>query len=262
MNILQIQQMKEQKRKISMVTCYDFWSAQLINETSIDLILVGDSAANVMHGHSSTLFIDTDTMALHVAAVSKGSPSKFIIGDLPFLSYRKDLNYNMTQIEKLMKAGANAVKMEGALGNLLLIEHCAQSGIPIMGHLGLTPQSIHQLGGLRVQGRQEKEALAIAEQAKSLEQAGCFGLVLECLPSPLAAEITSQLRIPTIGIGAGPDTDGQVLVLHDLLGLNGSFRPKFLRQFLNGGELIKDAIEDYHQAVLNKTYPSVEESYE
>ncbi|MCB0355492.1 MAG: 3-methyl-2-oxobutanoate hydroxymethyltransferase [Bdellovibrionales bacterium] len=262
MNIFDLQKMKQSQQKISMVTCYDFWSAQILAESAIPLILVGDSAANVIHGFSSTLNMDTHLMALHVAAVARGVSNKFIIGDLPFLSYRKDLTYNMTQVEKIMKAGAHAVKLEGAEGNLSLIQHCVESGVPVMGHLGLTPQSLHQLGGMRVQGRNQEQARKIFAHAQALEQAGCFALVLECVPSPLAAQITQELKIPTIGIGAGPDTDGQVLVMQDLLGLNGDFKPKFLRKFLDGKKLFLEAFNDYHKAVSEKSFPAIEESYE
>ncbi|MCB0391547.1 MAG: 3-methyl-2-oxobutanoate hydroxymethyltransferase [Bdellovibrionales bacterium] len=262
MNIFDIQLMKSKNQKISMTTCYDYWSARIINESKIHLVLVGDSAANVIHGHNSTIPIDTDTMCIHISAVTKGCPDKFIIGDLPFLSYRKDLTFNMTQVEKIIKAGAHAVKLEGADGNINFIEHCVKSGVPVMGHLGLTPQSIHQMGGFRVQGRHQEQAKLIKEQALALEKAGCFSLVLECVPSPLATEITNSLSIPTIGIGAGPDTDGQVLVMHDLLGINGDFKPKFLRKFLNGKELLLQAFNEYHDSVINKSFPSIEESYE
>ncbi len=262
MNILDLQKMKNNGQKISMITCYDYWSAKIIDQSDIHILLVGDSAANVIHGHNSTIPIDTQTMAMHVSAVSKGSPRKFIVGDMPFLSYRKGLTYNMKQIEKIMKAGAHSVKIEGAIGNLDLIKHCVSSGIPVMGHLGLTPQSIHQLGGFKVQGREAEQAEIIIKNSQLLEDAGCFSLVLECVPSELANTISKRLKIPTIGIGAGPHTDGQVLVMHDMLGLNEGFKPKFLRQFLDGKSLLLQAFNDFHNAVTEKSFPTVEESYE
>jgi len=262
MNILDIINYKKQNKKMAMITCYDFWSARIIENSPIELVLVGDSAANIIHGHPTTLPIDTKTMALHVAAVAKGLKTKFIVGDMPFLSTRKSLTHNMKQIEIIMKAGAHSIKIEGAEGNLELIRHCVNSGIPVMGHLGLTPQSFYQMGGFKVQGRTESAAQKILEHSLSLQQAGCFSIVLECVPSSLAREITSRLEIPTIGIGAGPDVDGQVLVFHDLLGLNDGFHPKFLRKFLDGKSLIKNALEDFHQSVQNQSFPSLEESYE
>ncbi len=252
---------KEQGQKISMVTCYDFTFAKILAASQVDCLLVGDSAAMVMHGHRTTLNASVEMMAIHISAVSQGAPDKFIVGDLPFLSYRKDLASNMEALGTLMKAGAQAVKLEGAKGNLELIEHSVDSGIPVMGHLGLTPQSIHQLGGFKVQGREKKEHDRIFEEAQSLQKVGCFSLVLECVPAGLAAEITRNLKIPTIGIGAGVDCDGQVLVLQDLLGLNAEFHPKFLRQYFAGFEVLKNAFDHYHQDVLSREFPSAKESY-
>lgn len=253
---------KKKGDKISMVTCYDYTMARILADSQVDVLLVGDSAAMVMHGHSTTLPINTNVMALHTAAVARGASNKFIVGDLPFLSYRKDLKSNVEAAGKIMKAGAHAVKLEGAVGNLELISHLVQSGIPVMGHIGLTPQSIHQLGGFKVQGKEQKEYKRILSEAQQLEAAGCFSVVLECIPSGLAKEITNSLSIPTIGIGAGVDCDGQVLVLQDLLGLNKDFHPKFLRTYLNGFETLKKAFDDYHQDVVLKKFPSKQESYE
>ncbi len=253
---------KKQQKKISVVTCYDNWSARIINQSAIDAVLVGDSAAMVMHGHADTLPIDIHTMALHVAAVVRGAPDKFVIADMPFLSFRKSLDSNVANAEVLMKAGANALKIEGAKGNLELIQHLVESGVPVMGHLGLTPQSVNTLGGFKVQGRENSQAEALAQAAKALQNAGCFSIVFECVPSALARKISEELEIPTIGIGAGLDTDGQVLVLQDMLGLNGGFKPKFLRKFLDGQKLILEALGEYHESVVNKSFPSVEESYE
>ncbi|MCB0419662.1 MAG: 3-methyl-2-oxobutanoate hydroxymethyltransferase [Bdellovibrionales bacterium] len=262
MNIFDFYNKKSSKEKISMVTCYDYWSAQILNSTNIDCLLVGDSLSMVMHGHANTLPADIDVMALHTCAVRRGAPEKFIIGDLPFLSYRKDFSSNVSAAEALMKSGANAIKLEGAKGNLSLIQHLTDSGVPVMGHLGLTPQSIHQLGGYRVQAKSDEAAEILRKEAKELEEAGCFSLVLECVPTQIAEKITATLTIPTIGIGAGPFTDGQVLVLHDLLGLNSGFQPKFLRTYLDGKNLVKEALEKFHLEVRSGEFPSIQESYE
>jgi 3-methyl-2-oxobutanoate hydroxymethyltransferase len=261
MKIQDFKEYKNAQRKISMVTCYDFWSARIINHSQIDCVLVGDSAAMVMHGYPSTLQADTDMMAAHIRSVATGAPSKFIVGDMPFMSFRKDLASGTTAAEKLIRAGAHAVKLEGAKGNLELVRHLVESGIPVMGHLGLTPQSIHQLGGFKVQGRELEEYKEMLKDAKDLQKSGCFALVLECVPGPLATDISKLLAIPTIGIGAGPDTDGQVLVLQDLLGMNKEFQPKFLRKYLDGHDLILAALNEYHKDTQERSFPAESETY-
>lgn len=261
MTILDFQGYKKEGRKISMVTCYDFWSAQIIAATNIDCVLVGDSLSMVMYGHTSTLNATTDLMCRHIEAVRKGAQKKFLIGDMPFLSYRKDLSTNMTQVEAIFRAGAEAIKIEGAGGNIDFIQHCVESGIPVMGHLGLTPQSIHQLGGFRVQARGD-QAHHLLEQALRLEDAGCFAIVLECVPVSAAAKVTERLQVPIIGIGAGPTCDGQVLVLQDLLGMNPDFNPKFLRKYLDGFSMIQEALNRYDNDVKNASFPIAKESYE
>ena len=180
---------------------------------------------------------------------------------MPFLSYRKSLDANMESVESLMKAGSHALKLEGAEGNLKLIEHVVQSGVPVMGHLGLTPQSVNTLGGFKVQGREKKSQEKILQDALALQDAGCFSVVLECVPSALAKVIAQELHIPVIGIGAGPDVDGQVLVLQDMLGLNQNFKPSFLRHYLNGAELVQNALNHFHQDVVEGKFPSEKESY-
>lgn len=252
---------KKAAEKISMITCYDYSFAKIVNESNIDCILVGDSASMVMHGHPTTINASIEMMEWHTKAVSVGAPNKFVIGDLPFLSYRKSLSENMNNVELLMKAGAEALKLEGALGNLELIKHLVESGVPVMGHLGLTPQSVHTLGGFKVQGREAASHQLIYEQSKMLEDVGCFSLVLECVPSVLAKEITTSLHIPTIGIGAGPDTDGQVLVLQDLLGFSDDFKPKFLRRFLNGKSLILQSFNNFNNSVKDLSFPNDSEKY-
>lgn len=261
MTILEFQEKKKKHQKISMITCYDFSFAQVLNETNVDALLVGDSLAMTMHGYKTTLNASMTMMALHTEAVAKGAPKKLVIGDLPFCSYRKGLTTNMQAAEMIMKAGAQAVKLEGAAGNLKLVRHLVDSGIPVIGHLGLTPQSVHQLGGFKVQGRDAKAHQKIVEHSLALQDAGCFGLTLECVPSVLAEEITQKLEIPTIGIGAGVGTDGQVLVLQDLLGMTPGFKPKFLKTYWNGFESLKEIFNRYHDEVVQEKFPTEKESY-
>jgi len=246
---------RREGRRISMVTCYDFWTARIIDATPIDCILVGDSAAMVMHGHSTTIPADVATIALHVAAVRRGAPQRLIVADMPFLAHRKGIESAVEAVDVLMKAGAQAVKIEGR--DCATIGHVVESGVPVMGHLGLTPQSIR----FRVQGRGEKSANGLIEDAKGLEAAGCFAVVLECVPSVVARAVTDAVGIPTIGIGAGPATTGQVLVLQDLLGMDPDFKPQFLRTYLDGFRLFRDALERYDGDVRSGAFPSEEESY-
>lgn len=261
MNIHAFCAMKAAGEKITMITCYDYSFACILQQSTVDCILVGDSAAMVMHGHPTTVQATVDMMALHTAAVVRGAGDKFVIADMPFLSYRKSLSENMAAVQQLMHAGAQAIKLEGAEGNLELIRHIVDSGVPVMGHIGLTPQSIHQLGGFKVQGRDKKAAKALYQHAKQLAEAGCFALVLECVPGDVAQHITDAVDIPTIGIGAGVHTDGQVLVLQDLLGMNKSFQPKFLKQYLPGFDLIKDACNTYCDEVKSGGFPQAEHGY-
>lgn len=261
MNISDFQKMKNENRKISMITCYDYWSATIINETDVDSVLVGDSLAMVMHGHSSTIPANCEIMELHTKAVSAGIKNKFIIADMPFLSFRKGIKEAMNVVERLMKAGANGVKLEGVKGHEDVIKHIVESGVPVMGHLGLTPQSIQKFGGFKVQGLKRQDAEIIINDATALERLGCFSVVLECVPSELAKTITSNLEIPTIGIGAGQSVSGQVLVLQDMLGMNPSFNPKFVHKFLNGFELLQSSINKFNNDVKTNIFPSNEESY-
>lgn len=261
MNVLDFKKMKQAGEKISMLTCYDYSFAQLIAQTAVDCILVGDSLAMVMHGHPNTITATIDLMCLHTRAVAQGMPEKFIIGDLPFLSYRKSLNNTVIAVQQLMQAGAHAVKLEGTHGNLDTIKHLVESGVPVMGHIGLTPQAIHNLGGHRIQGKQDAVAADLLLQAQQLEQAGCFAIVLECIPATLAKTISQSITIPTIGIGAGPDTDGQVLVLQDLLGMQPNFKPKFLKTYLDGVNLIQSAVNQYVKEVKTQVFPAKEHCY-
>ncbi|MEJ8569335.1 3-methyl-2-oxobutanoate hydroxymethyltransferase [Elongatibacter sediminis] len=261
MNILTFAEHKRKHEKLVMVTCYDYTAARIVAQADIDMILVGDSAAMVMHGHDSTLPISTDEMAMHVRAVRRGAPKTFIVGDLPFLSYRRSQSETMDAVARLMRAGAEAVKLEGIAGNAEIIRHIVDSGVPVMGHIGLTPQSVNQLGGFRVQGVEADDRERLKREAVACQEAGCFALVLECVPETLAAEITSLLKIPTIGIGAGAETDGQVLVMHDLLGLNLDFKPKFVRRYLDGNKQWLDAFNQYASDVRSGEFPASEERY-
>ncbi|MCB0349510.1 MAG: 3-methyl-2-oxobutanoate hydroxymethyltransferase [Bdellovibrionales bacterium] len=252
---------KESKKQISMMTVYDTSFARILETTDIDVVLVGDSLAMTMHGYESTIPATMKMMALHTAAVSKVIKNKFIVADLPFMSFRKGFENLMANAEQLMRSGAHAVKLEGATGNLENITHLVDSGIPVMGHLGLTPQFINLFGGWKVQGKSNEAKEQILKDALALQKAGCFSLVLECVPEDLATTISKELRIPCIGIGAGANVDGQVLVLQDLLGMNPDFKPKFVRSYLDGYELIKNAVNSYVADVQTKEFPNKEESY-
>lgn len=261
MNVLDFTEKKIIKEKIVILTCYDYSTAKIFNDSSLDAILIGDSLAMTMHGFKDTVMATLFMMELHTAAVCRGAPNKFIISDLPFLSYRQSLNRSVIAAQKLIQAGAQAIKLEGAAGNLSLISYLVESGIPVMGHIGLTPQFINILGGFKVQGKTSAQAEQLKQDALALEQAGCFAIVLECVPSQLAKEITASLKIATIGIGAGVDTDGQILVMQDLLGLNLDFKPKFVNHFLNMGQLIREAVDQYSHSVKHKEFPGYEHSY-
>lgn len=261
-NILEFQKYKQQKQKISMVTCYDFWTAQILNSSQVDCLLVGDSASMIMHGAPTPIEATVKMMTTHIFSVARGAPDKFIIGDMPFLSFRKSLDASFDAAEMLMRAGAHAVKIEGLDGNEDFIRKLVLAGVPVMGHLGLTPQSHHALGGFRVQGKDDHSSEKIFQDAKKLQDLGCFAIVLECIPQSLAERVSIELEIPTVGIGAGDKTDGQVLVLQDLLGANPHFQPKFLRKFGNIHNLILEAVNTYDQEVKTQTFPSKEESYE
>ena len=261
MNTLDFAKRKAANDPIAMVTCYDFWSARVLSRTEVDCLLVGDSLAMVMHGFDSTVHATIDMMALHAAAVRRGAPSAYIVGDMPFLTMRRGQGCAMDAVQTLMSAGVNAVKVEGEAGQADLIAHIVESGVPVMGHLGLTPQSVHACGGHRIQGRNASQAAQILDSAKRLQQAGCFALVLECTPRPLARRITEALAIPTIGIGAGADTDGQVLVLQDMLGMDPEFKPKFLRHYADGCSMVRSAVDRFAQDIRARTFPAKTESY-
>lgn len=259
-SVIDFHKMKEQGKKISMITCYDYTSARIAAASSVDCLLVGDSVAMTMHGHRTTLAADPHLIAMHVRAVRAGAPEKFIIGDMPFLAHRGSLDRTLDAVAEIMRAGAQAVKIEGVHGSENAIRHVVESGVPVMGHLGLTPQSVHQFGGYKVQGTATGAAEILMSQARTLEECGVFALVLECIPSDLAAKVTRDLTIPTIGIGAGLDCSGQVLVMQDLLGLNTEFRPKFVRRYLDGFSLVKAAFDQFDRDVKSGDFPSQAET--
>ncbi|MCZ6916947.1 MAG: 3-methyl-2-oxobutanoate hydroxymethyltransferase [Gemmatimonadetes bacterium] len=262
MNVFDFRKMKSAGRRISMTTCYDYWSARILDQTPIDALIVGDSAAMVMHGHESTLPATPDMLAIHTQAVARGAHNKFIIADMPFLSFRKGLGPAIDCVQQLVRAGANAVKLEGVGGHDDVVKHIVQSGVPVMGHLGLTPQAVNSLGGFKVQGVGAEAAADLVEAAQRLEAVGCFSLVLEAVPTKTAQQITENVQIPTIGIGAGPHCDGQVLVLHDLAGFNRDFKARFVRMFEDGHGLLTRAVEEFDRTVKNGSFPSEAESYE
>jgi len=252
---------KASGKKLSMATCYDYTFGRLLAQSPIDAILVGDSAAMVIHGHETTLTATVEMMRVHVAAVARAAANKLIVADMPFLSFRKGLTAAMEAAHVLMSAGAHALKLEGVVGHEDVVEHLVRSGIPVMGHVGLQPQSVKAYGGFKPQGREETSALEIAKNASRLEELGVFGIVIECVPAVLAGQITQALSVPTIGIGAGPGCDGQILVLQDLLGLNSSFHPRFARAFCEGEKTIFEALTSYDDAVKSGSFPTSKESY-
>lgn len=254
MKITDFYNYKKSGPKISMVTAYDYTLASIAAGSAADCVLVGDSLAMVMHGHPDTLAATPELMALHTAAVARAVKNKLVVADMPFLSVRKGLRHAMDTVEQLARAGAQAVKIEGLDGHAEIISHIIQSDMPVMGHLGLTPQSLNRLGGYRTQGRDHASAEKLVAQAQELERLGCFALVLECVPAALAGRITSLLRIPVIGIGAGPHTDGQVLVMQDLLGLYGE-PPSFVKKYLDGRALLTGALDNFDSEVKSSAFP-------
>lgn len=258
-SILEFARARREQKPIVVVTAYDALLARTVAESEVDAILVGDSLAMVVHGLPSTVHATLEMMCLHTAAVRRGAPDMVVIADMPFLAHRRGCDEAMRAAGALMQAGATAVKLEGVAGHEDVVTHLVGSGIPVMGHLGLTPQSINQLGGYRMQGRSEAEAAQLQADAKRLEELGAFSMVLECVPAALAADITTALTVPTIGIGAGERTSGQVLVSTDLLGLDAKFRPRFARRYLDGhGEVLK-ALNAYAQDVRAAKFPAREE---
>ena len=257
-----LHEMKLRGEKISMLTAYDFSFAKIIDDANIDVILVGDSASNVMAGHISTLPITLDQMIYHAQSVIRAVDRALVVVDLPFGSYQGDSKEALKSSIRIMKeAGAHAIKLEGGEEVIESVKRILSAGIPVMGHLGLTPQSIFKFGTYSVRAKEEAEAEKLRTDAKLLEDAGCFGIVLEKIPAALATEVTKSLDIPVIGIGAGAGVDGQVLVLHDLLGITKEFHPRFLRRYLELYDEVKGAVEHYVQDVKSRDFPNDEEQY-
>lgn len=255
-------EMKQNGEKIAMLTAYDYSMARIIDEAKIDVILVGDSASNVMAGNVSTLPITLEHMIYHTQSVVKGVNRALVVADLPFGSYQGNSKTALESGIRLMKeAGAHAVKLEGGFEVLESVKRILSAGIPVMGHLGLTPQSIFKFGTYNVRAKEDAEAQKLKEDAILLEEAGCFAIVLEKIPAKLAAEVATSVHIPVIGIGAGQKVDGQVLVLHDLIGLTQEFNPRFLRRYLNLFDDIKNAVEHYIDDVKKLDFPNQEEQY-
>jgi 3-methyl-2-oxobutanoate hydroxymethyltransferase len=257
-----IQEMKDKGEKISMLTAYDYSTAKIIDDAGIDVILVGDSASNVMAGHDSTLPITLDHMIYHAQSVIRAVDRALVVVDLPFGSYQGNSSEALRSAIRIMKeAGAHAVKLEGGSEVIESVKRILSAGIPVMGHLGLTPQSIYKFGTYTVRAKEEAEAKKLREDALLLEEAGCFGLVLEKIPAKLAEETTKSLNIPVIGIGAGSGVDGQVLVFHDLVGITKEFSPRFLRRYLDLYGEIKKAVSHYIEDVKSEDFPNEKESY-
>jgi len=257
-----LQEMKNRGEKIAMLTAYDYSTARILDETGIDVILVGDSASNVMAGHKTTLPITLNEMIYHASSVMRAVNRALVVVDLPFGSYQGDSKEALYSAIRIMKeSGANAVKLEGGKQVLESVERILSAGIPVMGHLGLTPQSINKFGTYLVRATEEEEARQLLEDAYLLDNAGCFGIVLEKIPAKLAAQVTKKIRIPTIGIGAGQHCSGQVLVLHDMLGISQDFSPRFLRRYHNLYEEIKNSVNNYIDDVKKGEFPNQHEQY-
>jgi 3-methyl-2-oxobutanoate hydroxymethyltransferase len=257
-----LQRMKEAGEKISMITAYDFSFARIFDASGIDVILVGDSASNVMAGHETTLPITMDQMIYHATSVIRGVDRCLVVVDLPFGSYQSNSDIALASAVRIMKeTGGHAIKMEGGEEVVESVKRIISAGVPVMGHLGLTPQSIYKFGTYAVRAKEEVEAAKLKKDAKLLEKAGCFAIVLEKIPAALAKEVSQSIKIPTIGIGAGRYCDGQVLVMHDMLGINTQFKPRFLRQYLNIHEQATKAVQQYITDVKAQEFPNDNEQY-
>ena len=258
----QLREMKNRGEKISMLTAYDYSMARIVDEANIDVILVGDSASNVMAGHETTLPITLDQMIYHASSVVRAVKRSLVVVDMPFGSYQGNSKEALSSAIKIMKeSGGHAVKMEGGQEILDSIKRILTAGIPVMGHLGLTPQSIYKFGTYVVRAKEDEEAQRLIEDAKALEEVGCFAIVLEKIPAALAAKVAQMVTIPVIGIGAGNGVDGQVLVIHDMLGINNEFNPRFLRKYNNLHDHMLQAFEAYKKDVQSGDFPNASESY-
>ncbi len=257
-----LKKMKAAGEKAVMVTAYDFTLARLLDDAGVDVLLVGDSLGNVIQGHDSTLPVTVDHVVYHSAAVRRGARRAHVVADLPFMSYQVSEEDAVRNAGRLLaEGGAEAVKLEGGADYVDVVRRIVRAGIPVMGHIGLTPQSVHKLGGYVVQGKTEAQAARLLEDALALQDAGIYALVLEAVPSAVAARITEALDVPTIGIGAGPACDGQVLVCYDLLGLNPDFKPKFVKRYLEGHALVREAVETFVEEVRAGTFPDEAHSF-
>jgi len=260
--ISDIKDMKASGVKIPMITAYDYTSAKIIDEIGLPIILVGDSLGQVILGYDSTIPVTVDDMVHHIKAVSRGAKKSHIVGDMPFMSYQTNSYDALRNAGRLLQeAGAQSVKLEGGVTMAPTVQRLVSRGIPVMGHIGLTPQSVNQLGGYKVQGKTLKAAVKLMEDARALEDAGAFAIVLECVPGDLSKLITDKLSIPSIGIGAGPSCDGQVQVFHDMLGMLTDFKPKHTKQYTNLSDIIKRSISQYADEVRDITFPTSEHSY-
>jgi len=257
-----LEQMKSKGEKISMLTAYDYSFAKIIDEAGVDIILVGDSASNVMAGHETTLPITLDQMIYHASSVIRAVKRALVVVDLPFGTYQSDSQEALKSAIRIMKeSGAHAVKLEGGHLAKESIERIIQAGIPVMGHLGLTPQSIYKFGTYTVRAKEDEEAKTLISDSKMLERVGCFSIVLEKIPNKLAKKVTSSLKLPIIGIGAGSHVDGQVLVSHDMLGMNKDFSPRFLRRYLDLDSLVSNAVKKFSKDIKDGNFPNKEEQY-
>lgn len=253
---------KQRGEKIAMLTAYDATFARLLDDSHVDILLVGDSLGMVIQGHETTLPVTLDEVIYHTRAVARGARRAHVVGDMPFMSYQESADVAVRNAGRLLKeGGAAAVKLEGGAEHAELISRLCRSGIPVMGHIGLTPQSFHQLGGFKIQGREAGAKERLIADARALEAAGAYSIVLEGMPREVAREVTAAVSIPTIGIGAGPDCDGQVLVIYDLLGMNEGFRPRFVRQYENLAMRVRTAVDAYVGDVREGGFPSAAESF-
>jgi 3-methyl-2-oxobutanoate hydroxymethyltransferase len=260
--ILDLQKMKDSGEKITMLTAYDYPTARMLDESGVDVLLIGDSVGNVMMGYENTLPVTIDDMVYHTRAVAKARKRALVVADMPYMSYQVSIEEARRNAGRLIQqGGAEAIKLEGGENMEAVIKALSEVDIPVMGHIGLTPQSIHRMGGYKVQGKEERQWQKLLADALAVERAGAFSVVLEAIPHELAKEITATLHIPTIGIGAGVNCDGQVLVINDVLGLSGSFRPKFVKQYVQLEPVIKKAVQDFINEVKEEKFPTKAQSF-
>ena len=254
-----LQQMKEEKKKITMLTSYDYPVTQILDAAGVDVLLVGDSAGNVFSGYANTLPVTMEEMLYHTRAVARGASRALVVGDMPFMSYQTGIDDARRNAGRFLKeGGAHCVKLEGGVNMESVIKAIVDIDIPVMAHIGLTPQSVHRMGGFKVQGKDDAQRRQLMDDARAVERAGAFAVVMECVPESLAREITETIAIPTIGIGAGVHCDGQVLVIHDVMGLLKGFRPKFVKQYVNMQEIMDRAVKEYIGEVRDGTFPGKE----